>query len=454
MQRAGFSSLHGAAAGASGSGGSGAGAGPSAAPPPAADAAPPPGAAPPPPRPPLRLHPLTLQFGDAGLDAAYARHLAESQRAFDSSQLHAFHLFISVLHTGYAAHHATGNVLSRAGAALTLPYITTALAHWALSRTSVYARRRLAVLLCLEAAYATICTLSMPTWVLYAPPATWKQYSRDFLLGSGVLISAWWVHLGGVGPGSGALRGRGGATEGGARAGGPRRPLPLPPTHQPRRPPPPASPSRPPQTNPPRCTLFCVKPVFWVLYVTIPLEFLMQTLVLTRPVCAALTATPFGRAATDAVAASLDAATAAASHAAPDCPSRGGGPRGAGAGASCAALMVSWQALMCCVLLYGNYRLARAARVKFAREGGWGEVHDPWPPAPRAVRAAVHAVVLSQAAAALWAWLGCAPLVVSAAAGSGGGGGTLLGDGGAGEAAAAAAAAAASAAAAGGLAAG
>jgi hypothetical protein len=40
-------------------------------------------------RGPLRLHPLTLEFGDPGLDAAYSKHLAESQLAFDSAQVRA-----------------------------------------------------------------------------------------------------------------------------------------------------------------------------------------------------------------------------------------------------------------------------------------------------------------------------------------------------------------------------
>jgi hypothetical protein len=176
-----------------------------------------------------------------------------------------------------------------------------------------------------------------------------------------------------------------------------------------------------PRRDPLRCTFFCVKPAFWVLYLTIPLEFLMQTLVLTRPVCAALTSTPFGRDATRAIAASLDAATAAALHAAPACPARGGGSGGGGGGApaaaACAGVMVVWQALMCCALLYANYRLARAARVKFALEGGWGGVHNPWPPAPQLVRVVVHVIVFLQAGAALWAWLGCAPLVIAAAPG-------------------------------------
>jgi len=152
-----------------------------------------------------------------------------------------------------------------------------------------------------------------------------------------------------------------------------------------------------------------VKPLFWLHYITIPLEFVLQTLLLTRPVCAALTSTNYGRATTDGIAQALDAATATGALAAPACPGRGG-PGGASAAASCAGMLVAWQVLGCATLLYGKYRLERVARIKFAAACGWGPVGDVWPPAPLVVQAVIHAAVYLQAAAALWAWLGCAPL--------------------------------------------
>jgi hypothetical protein len=89
--------------------------------------------------------------------------------------------------------------------------------------------------------------------------------------------------------------------------------------------------------------------------------------------------------------------------------------------------MVAWQLLCCGALLYGKYRLERAARVKFAAAGGWGAVRGAWPAAPRGVRVLVHAAVSLQVVIAVWAWLGCAPAVGHAAAGAGGAPGSVGG---------------------------
>jgi hypothetical protein len=130
-------------------------------------------------------------------------------------------------------------------------------------------------------------------------------------------------------------------------------------------------------------------------------------------VCRALTSTPYGAAATDAIARALDAATAAGARAAPSCPGRGA-PGGASAAVSCAGMVVVWEVMACGLLLYGKYRLERTARIKFAAECGWAPVKSVWPPAPWAVQAVVHAALYLQIAAALWAWLGCAPLLPAA----------------------------------------
>ncbi|GBF99147.1 hypothetical protein Rsub_12114 [Raphidocelis subcapitata] len=319
-----------------------------------------PGAPPSPPRP-LQLNPLTLSFEEPALEAAYVKHAGESQLAFDAGS-HGWHVAIALLHTGYSARAATGALLSREALSLTLPYLAAALCHWWLSRTPAYARHRLGLLLCFEAAYCVICVFSMPHWVLYSSADTWKACLKDFVLGSGVFISVW-------------------------------------------------------------CTVFCLKPLFWVHYITVPLEFAFQTVMLTQPVCAALTATPYGRETSLSAARLLDGVAAAGALAAPACPARGGGAAGAAgtadAAASCASIMVAWQLLCCGALLYGKYRLERAARVKFAAAGGWGAVHDAWPAAPRGVRVLVHAAVALQVGIALWAWLGCAPVVAPVAAAAG-----------------------------------
>ncbi|KAI8470067.1 MAG: hypothetical protein J3K34DRAFT_421648 [Monoraphidium minutum] len=112
----------------------------------------------------------------------------------------------------------------------------------------------------------------------------------------------------------------------------------------------------------------------------------------------------------------LDAAAAVGALAAPACPPRDG-PDAAPAAASCAGMVVAWEVAWCLSLLYGKYRLERAARLKFAAALGWGPVRDAWPPAPGLVQALVHASVYVHVLSALWAWLGCGAL------GGGGGGG-------------------------------
>lgn len=159
--------------------------------------------------------------------------------------------------------------------------------------------------------------------------------------------------------------------------------------------------------------MFCVKPVFWVHYITIPLEYAFQTATLTAPVCATLTAAPYGRAVTLRAAALLDAAAAVGALAAPSCPPRGG-PGGAPAAAACAGMLRSWEVACCAALLYGKYRLERAARLKFAASMGWGPVRDPWPLAPPLVQVLVHVSVLVHVLCALWVWLGCAPAPAAA----------------------------------------
>ena len=139
--------------------------------------------------PPLRLHPLTLAFGDARLDAAYARDLAESQLAFERSA-HAFHVAIALLHCGFSARAATGSLSSPRALLLIAPYVAAAALHWALSRARWYAARRGAVAVVMGAVYAAICVGTMPHWVL-TPATGWKAYLKDFALGSGVLISVW-----------------------------------------------------------------------------------------------------------------------------------------------------------------------------------------------------------------------------------------------------------------------
>jgi len=141
------------------------------------------------PPPPLKLHPLTLSFADASLESAYAKHQTESQFAFDRS-VHAYNVIIGLIHTGFSAHSVTGSLTSSAALWLVLPYLATSLAHWALSRIGAYARNRLPILLVLEAAYATVCLASMPKWVL-VPATSWRVYLKDFVLGSGALISVW-----------------------------------------------------------------------------------------------------------------------------------------------------------------------------------------------------------------------------------------------------------------------
>lgn len=302
-------------------------------------------------RPPLRLQPFTLAYGDAALDAAYAKHQQESQLAVDQGS-HAFHLVISVVHTGYSAYAVTGSLVSPAALSLMVPYLLVALLHWCLSHMRGYARHRLALVLSLEAAYAAVCTLTMPRWVL-APASSWKHYLKDFTLGSGVLISTW-------------------------------------------------------------VTVFCLKPVFWVHYITIPLEFLFQTLMLTRPVCASLTATQYGRDTTTRIAKLLDSAAAAGAIAAPSCPPRGG-EAGVSAAASCGGMMLTWQVVCCLTLLYGRYRLERGTRLKFAAASGRGPVQDNWPPTPVTVQVVMHVALYTHIASALWAWLGCSSVAAAAA---------------------------------------
>lgn len=104
--------------------------------------------------------------------------------------MHAFHVAIAAVNTGLAAYMSTGGLANRRATALTLPYVATALAHWAASRARGYGAARLRVVLAFEAAYALICALSMPHWVL-AAPTSGRTHLRSFALGSGVLISVW-----------------------------------------------------------------------------------------------------------------------------------------------------------------------------------------------------------------------------------------------------------------------
>jgi hypothetical protein len=64
-------------------------------------------------------------------------------------------------------------------------------------------------------------------------------------------------------------------------------------------------------------------------------------------------------------------------------------------------------------LLYARYRVERSARRKFAERRNYGRVPDVWPPVPAPVSALLHAAVALQFAAAVWAWLGCAPLLLA-----------------------------------------
>lgn len=140
--------------------------------------------------PQLQLHPVTLAFSDARLEAEFTKHQADSQLAYDKG-VHALHLVISLANCCYSAYAMTGSLVTPASIALTVPYQIVALLHWWLSRTRVYERHRLLLLLPLEAAYHAVCTVSMPHWVL-APATSWRHYLKIFSLGSGVLISAWW----------------------------------------------------------------------------------------------------------------------------------------------------------------------------------------------------------------------------------------------------------------------
>lgn len=156
-------------------------------------------------------------------------------------------------------------------------------------------------------------------------------------------------------------------------------------------------------------TFFCLKPIFWIHYLTVPLEYLIQTLVLTGPLCSALTSTPYSDATTSRVAHMLDSAAAVGALASPSCPTRGAGG-GVAAAASCRSIVATWEVMCCLTLLYGKYRFERAARLKFAATRGRGPVKDAWPPAPVAVQVLIYAAVYLQVASAVWAWLGCGPL--------------------------------------------
>jgi hypothetical protein len=138
-----------------------------------------------------RLHPLTLQFSDPAAERAYIRAASDAALVFDRGS-HALHMAIAALHCGYAAYLATGSLASPEALALTAPYAAAAAAHWWLSRRVWYPQERTRVVLVLEAVCGAICVASMPRWVL-APVEGWRSYLRVFVLGSGVLISAWCV---------------------------------------------------------------------------------------------------------------------------------------------------------------------------------------------------------------------------------------------------------------------
>ena len=144
----------------------------------------------------VRLDPITLSYGNAVVESAFKKKRQELKLASDRLYLNA-NLLIGLLHTSMSVYLIEGTLLSRQTLLLVLPYVVVALIHKLLTSTQVYKGNRLPFAIAAEGAYCAVCILSMPSWVLQNDQevVNGKLYAKDFILGSGVLISYWLLFL-------------------------------------------------------------------------------------------------------------------------------------------------------------------------------------------------------------------------------------------------------------------
>jgi hypothetical protein len=144
----------------------------------------------------VRMDPVTLSYGNAAVENAFRKKRQELKVASDRLYQNA-NVLIGLSHTSISVYLVEGTLLSGQVLLLVLPYVAVALAHKLLTSTKLYTRNRLPFAIAAEAAYCAICTLSMPYWVLHNDQevVNGKLYAKDFILGSGVLISYWLLFL-------------------------------------------------------------------------------------------------------------------------------------------------------------------------------------------------------------------------------------------------------------------
>lgn len=139
----------------------------------------------------VSLNSWTLVFSDPQLEHEFRLH---QRRLWGSTELGRLklNLLAGVINLSITTYLLSlGNVFTKQGANILLPYMTVAVSHYCLSKWQQSPIKSSLVNHVGEVCYSLICTTSMPTWALHGDCAELKGFMRKLILGSGILIGYW-----------------------------------------------------------------------------------------------------------------------------------------------------------------------------------------------------------------------------------------------------------------------